>query len=289
MAIEILAPLEMVLQSNQPLQTDRRCASAAERQTRYAGKMKKGKSIIVALSCILTCLGCGGPVANQSIDQKSLADRKSLLPAEMNITQLSFRNDSGRVQLMLVPQSSGLVVSAGDGNGFINLARQSRGGFQAMCMTGDSNERFFVCGRNLHGLDTEIYSCSIVWNGEVPKLNSELLYHGKEIKDISAIVNLRGWNETVSVWDYGSACMWSIDLVTGQISKMLSSAQMPELLEVRGMMVNTVEADLDLGTPSGVWYTLQAEQEIQLLAFDILWVNAIDYGADGTIDDLFLD
>ena len=34
LAIEILAPLEMVLQSNQPLQTDRRGASAAERQSR---------------------------------------------------------------------------------------------------------------------------------------------------------------------------------------------------------------------------------------------------------------
>ena len=166
----------------------------------------------------------------------------------------------------------------------VDLSAQDEGAFQPMCMGGGSRGRVFFAGRLEGRQGSAIYSYQLHFEEGRPQWSSELVVHSPTIRDISAISNLSAFNGTLTVWDYGTARLLSLDLETLAVKKMLDSSERPELLNVLSMSSCSFEADREAGTPRGVGYFLQSGPRVRLVTDGSLWVNAKDYGANGSID-----
>ncbi|MBC8369683.1 MAG: hypothetical protein H8E25_06770 [Planctomycetes bacterium] len=218
--------------------------------------------------------------------------RGPLPAAEMNIMSVSSRNSLGVFTATLFPANKSLLVSHyGKSSGSYNfdLSTQTEGVFQPLCMIGDDSG-IYVCGRIEGGTEAVIYHCTFSWAGTEPTIQSSIILTGGGIGDITAAANITTLNGKLAVFDYTNAAIKYVDIATGVVTTIVSADGIhSDLLQARGMIADFVQADSALGTSAGIWFTLQAEQSINLLGANIFWLNVIDYSFDGTVDDYFTE
>jgi len=235
----------------------------------------------------------GGDQVSEAPPPQNLLPRDPIDPGEMNVARILHRNQLGLFTFDLFPLTKkAMVTLAGPNSGAweYDLSNQVEGDFQPLCMIEGLDGQAIICGRIEGASNSAIYRVSFSWSGTEPVLDSELLYLGNGFGDVTAVAYVYDLTGGLAVFDFTNAAVKYVNVTTGSVSTLVEADGLHSaLLQARGMIADFVKPNQVLGTPAGLWFTLQAGQTLNFYDPNLTWINVVDYGYDGTLDDYIVE